>query len=106
MSEIKVSKNNYEETVSGSDKPMLLEFRARWCSSCGMFAPIIEEISDEYAGKITVGKVDVDEEPEIAARHRVSSLPTVIFFKGGKAVKVAVGFRPKEDLKRLIEAVF
>lgn len=96
--EVKVTKDNFENEVLQSETPVLLDFFATWCGPCRMLSPILEEIAKEYAGKIKVCKVDVDEEPELASAFRVQSIPTLVAFKAGKAINMAVGYRKKEDL--------
>ena len=96
--EVKVTKDNFESEVLQSETPVLLDFFATWCGPCRMLSPILEEIAKEYAGKIKVCKVDVDEEPELASAFRVQSIPTLVAFKEGKAINMAVGYRKKEDL--------
>ncbi len=98
MAEIKVTKDNFEKEVLGSDIPVLVDFWATWCGPCRMLGPVIEEIAKENEGRVKVGKVNVDEEPELSAQFRISSIPTVIVFKNGKAVDTMVGFRPKEEV--------
>ncbi len=102
MAEIIITKSNFEEEVIQSDKPVLLDFWATWCGPCRMLAPIIEEIANERSD-IKVGKVNVDDEGELAASFGISSIPTVILFKDGKAVAQSVGYRPKEDILSMLE---
>ena len=101
--EITVTKENFESEVQNSDIPVLLDFWATWCPPCKMLAPTIEEIAEEYAGKVKVGKIDVDEQPELAERFGISSIPTVIVIKGGEIVGQAVGYRPKEQIVALFQ---
>ena len=97
MSEVIIKKANFEEEVIKSDVPVLVDFWAAWCGPCKMLAPVIEEIAEE--GKVKVGKINVDEEAELAIKFNVMSIPTVILFENGKAVKTAVGYMSKEQLK-------
>ena len=102
MAEIKITKDNFETEVLKSDVPVLLDFFATWCGPCRMLAPILSEIAKENEGKIKVGKVDVDEETELAAAFRVNSIPTIVAFRDGKAINMAIGYRQKEDLLALL----
>ena len=102
MAEIKITNENFENEVLKSDIPVLVDFYATWCGPCKMIAPFIEEISNEYAGKIKVGKIDVDDSAELAIAFGVSSIPTVIVFKNGEIHKKAVGYRSKKELEDLL----
>ena len=104
MSEVTITKNNFEQEVLNSDIPVLIDFWATWCGPCKMIAPIIEELSEELEGKVVVAKLDVDQAPDIAGRYGVMSIPTMLVFEGGKVVKHTVGFQPKERLKAWLEA--
>ena len=103
MSEVRLTKNNFKDEVLNSDIPVLVDFWATWCGPCRMVAPIVEEIADEYDGRIKVGKVNVDEEPELAMQFRVASIPTLMVFKNGQLVNTAVGYRPKADILALLD---
>lgn len=95
---LKITVENFEEVVVNSSKPVLVDFWATWCGPCKMIAPVVEEIAQEYADKIVVGKIDVDEVPSIAAKYNVMSIPTLIVFENGKEVNRMVGFRPKAQI--------
>ncbi len=103
MSEIKLTSENFEKEVMGSDIPVLVDFWAAWCGPCRMLAPVIEEIAKEYDGKVKVGKVNVDEEQALAMAYNVMSIPTVILFKGGVIESTSVGYRPKEDIEAMLK---
>lgn len=98
MAEIKITRENFEREVLQSDKPVLIDFWAPWCGPCRMLSPVISEIAEEYKGNVKVGKVNVDEEEELAAIFRVSSIPLLVVMKDGKVVNSAVGVRPKEQI--------
>lgn len=89
---------NFEELVLKSDKPVLVDFWAEWCGPCRMVGPIVEEISNEYSGKALVGKVDVDNNPNISMQFGIRNIPTLLIFKGGKVVDKQVGAVPKQVL--------
>ena len=102
MSVQTITKENFDEVVLQSDKPVLLDFWAEWCGPCRMVSPIVDEIAGERPD-ITVGKVNVDEQPELAMQFGVMSIPTLLVFKGGQLSQKAVGARPKENLLKLLE---
>ena len=102
MSEIKITSENFENEINNTNIPVLIDFYASWCGPCKMLSPLISEIASEYAGRIKVGKVNVDEEPELSAKFEVFSIPTLIIFKNGKAVFKSVGAMPKDELVRFI----
>lgn len=97
---------NFKKEVLESDLPVLVDFWAAWCGPCKMITPIIDELAKEYAGKMKVGKVDVDTNPKIATEYAVMSIPTIIFFKKGKVMNQLVGAANKAVLKRKIEENF
>ena len=101
MSAVNISMNNFQEEVLNSDKPVLLDFWAPWCGPCRMVAPIVEEIARERTD-IKVGKVNVDEEMELAKQFRTYSIPTLVVMKDGKVVNQAVGARPKNAILDLL----
>lgn len=102
MAEIKITRENFEREVLQSDKPVLIDFWAPWCGPCRMLSPVISEIAEEYKGNVKVGKVNVDEEEELAAIFRVSSIPLLVVMKDGKVVNSAVGVRPKEQILKML----
>ena len=102
MAEIQLKKDTFEKEVLQADVPVLVDFWATWCGPCTMLAPTVAEIAEEYAGKVKVCKVNVDEEPELAMQFRVDSIPTVMLFKEGRLVNTTVGFRPKEQITAML----
>ncbi len=96
---------NFEGEVLKSDKPVLVDFWAAWCGPCQMMGPIIEELAKELEGKYKIGKMNVDENRETAAKYGIMSIPTLIIFKGGKEVKQLVGLQNKESLRGELEKV-
>ena len=102
MSEITITKENFEAEVLHAEKPVLVDFWASWCGPCRMIAPAVAEIAEEYAGKIKVGKINVDEQPELAGSFQVNSIPTLMLFRDGQPVNVAVGAMPKAQIEEML----
>jgi len=100
---IELTTENFEETVLKSSKPFLVDFWAAWCGPCRAVSPVVEEIADDKVGVLSVGKLNVDEEPAIASKYRVMSIPTLILFKDGEVASMTVGAMPKEEILRRIE---
>lgn len=100
--EVVLTIENFETEVLKSDIPVLVDFWATWCGPCRMIAPIIEEIAEDYKGKLKVGKVNVDEQGELAVKYGISSIPTLLIFKGGEVVKKTLGYMPKEAVEKFI----
>ena len=103
MSEIILTNQNFNEEVINSDIPVLVDFWATWCGPCRMLAPTVEKIAEEQEGICKVGKVDVDEQPELAAKFGISSIPTLMVFKNGKVTANAVGVRSKGMIEDMIK---
>ena len=102
MAEITITKDNFQKEVLESDIPVLVDFWAVWCGPCQMLGSIIKEIAAENEGKIKVGKVNVDEEQELAIQFGITSIPTVIVFKDGQVANKTMGYQPKESIMALI----
>ena len=102
MAELKITRENFENEVMKSNIPVLIDFWAPWCGPCRMMGPIIEQLADEYEGKAKVGKVNVDEEPELSQEFGIMSIPTIVLMKEGKVVKQVVGARPKAELEAML----
>ena len=107
MAELKITAANFENEVLHSDKTVLLDFYADWCGPCKMLSPILHELAEEKSGALKVGKVNVDEQMELAMRFQVSSIPMLVVFvvfKDGKAVAKSVGYRPKSEIAAMVES--
>ena len=100
--EITLTKTNFEVEVLKSDKPVLVDFWAPWCGPCRMLAPVLAEVAAEKGDKIKVGKVNVDEEPDLAAKYGISGIPAILLFKDGKVAATSVGFKPKPEVEAFI----
>lgn len=105
MAEITLTDKNFDEEVVKSKIPVLVDFWATWCSPCQMQMPILEELAKEYEGKVKVGKVNVDENPESPSKYQVMSIPTLLLFKEGKVVKQMIGVQSRERLVEEFEKV-
>ena len=103
MAELKITRENFENEVMKSNIPVLIDFWAPWCGPCRMMGPIIEQLAEEYEGKVKVGKVNVDEEGELSQAFGVMSIPTIVLVKDGKVVKQAVGARPKAEVEAMLQ---
>ena len=103
MTAIEITKENFQSEVLDSELPVLLDLWAAWCGPCRLVAPVVEEIAAEYAGRLKVGKIDVDDQPELQETFQALSIPTLVLVKDGKVVAKAVGARPKAALTAALE---
>ena len=101
---IVVDDGNFDQTVLQAEMPVLVDFWAAWCGPCRMVAPVVEELAEEYEGRISFAKLDVDQNPKTASKYGVMSIPTLLIFKKGEPISQIVGFRPKQELKRSLDA--
>ncbi len=101
----KFSDDNFDEQVIASEQPVMVDFWAEWCGPCHMIAPVVEEIAQEYKDRVTVGKLNVDENPGIAARYGVRSIPSILLFKDGQVSQQIVGAVPKMHLTEMLDQV-
>jgi len=102
---LEITDANFEELVMKSDKPVLVDFWAVWCGPCRMVGPVVEEIANDYEGKAIVGKVDVDNNPEIASKFGIRNIPTILFMKNGEVVDKQVGAAQKSALTEKLDAI-
>ena len=100
---ITIDDSNFDQTVLQADKPVLVDFWAPWCRPCLMVAPILDELAKEYNNRVSIARMDIDQNQKIAAKYNIMSIPTLLLFKEGKPVSHIVGFRPKEELKRSLD---
>ena len=102
MSEIILTKSNFENEVLNYEGKVLVDFWASWCGPCKMIAPVVEEIANEFEGRVKAGKVNVDEEAELSINYQVMSIPTILIFENGEITNKAIGYRSKEELIELL----
>ena len=99
------TETNWESEVVKSPQVVMVDFWAVWCGPCQMVAPIVEELATEYSGKLKVMKLNTDENPEVAGKYQIMSIPTILFFKDGQPVERVVGARPKQQFKQVIDTL-
>ena len=102
MAEIKITAENFEKEVLQAQEPVLVDFWADWCGPCRMLGPVLEEIARDYEGSLRVGKVNVDEQPELAQAFGIASIPTLLVIRDGRTVNRAVGVRSKEEILQML----
>lgn len=102
---VEITDANFEEQVAKSDAPVLVDFWAEWCGPCRMLAPTIEELATEYDGKVTVGKLNTDENRDVAVKFGISAIPTIILFNKGEVAQKLVGMSAKKDIKAAMDAL-
>ena len=102
---VTLTADNFEQEVTKSATPVLVDFWAEWCGPCKMVAPVLDELATEYGGKIKIGKVNIDDHQQLAIQFRINSIPTFLFFKGGQVVDQVVGAKGKKDFKAKIDSV-
>ncbi len=103
MSEITLTTSNFNEQVLQSDKPILVDFWATWCGPCKMIAPVLATLADKHVDKLKVGKVNVDENMQLAQQYRVASIPTLLYFEGGELKKQTLGFMTLDEIEEWLE---
>ena len=105
MAEIQLTDDSFDKEVVQSAEPVLVDFWAPWCGPCRMLAPVIEELSKEYTGKVKVAKINTDDHPNAASRFKISAIPTLLFFKGGKVAEQLVGVHSKAEIKKTLDSL-
>ncbi|MFM8360383.1 MAG: thioredoxin [Verrucomicrobiota bacterium] len=100
---VTLTSQNFDAEVGQSTQPVLVDFWAEWCGPCKMLAPVLDELAGEFAGKARIAKLNIDEHQDLAVRFGISSIPTLLLFKGGQVVNQSVGLKPKAALKQVIE---
>lgn len=102
MKELTVTTESFQDVLNNADKPVLIDFWASWCGPCRMLGPVVEEIAEKHADKVIVGKVNVDEEPELAAKFNIMTIPTLIVFKDGQPTNTSVGVKTEQEILDLL----
>ena len=105
MAELQLTDTSFESEVVKADKPVLVDFWAPWCGPCRMLSPLVDELAKEYEGKVKVGKINTDDNAQVATQFRISAIPTLLFFKGGKVMDQLVGVHPKTEIKKRLDAL-
>ncbi|MDD5629277.1 MAG: thioredoxin [Elusimicrobia bacterium] len=106
MAEIELTDATFQKEVLESPQPVLVDFWAPWCGPCRMLAPVVKEIAEEYKGRVRVAKLNTDEHPSAAGTYRISAIPSLLFFKGGKVAEQLVGVHSKAEIKKILESLF
>ena len=102
---VNLSEDNFESEVIKSTTPVVVDFWAEWCGPCKMLSPVLDQLASEYEGKIKIGKVNVDQNPGLASKYGIQSIPQIFFFKGGEVVNQVVGLKSKGDLTSSIDEI-